>query len=244
MPSVGNYQYLACYTEGTASRALDDLIMPVGGATLTVAQCAAACKTYAYFGVEYSQECYCGNELNAGSVVAPGGSSPAANGCSMTCAGNPNEYCGGPNRLNVYKLSSPSSTSSRASTTSISSSQASTTTSRASTTSSQLPTTTTRASTTTSRAPTTSSQTSTKASSSTLTSSSTVKTSSSTTSKTAGATPTVYPGDDTFDYAGCYVDSVGARALPKQPMANNQMTVESCLSACSQYTYAGIEYGR
>jgi hypothetical protein len=41
-------------------------------------------------------ECYCGNSLNAGSVLANTGD------CSMTCDGNALEYCGGPNRLDLY----------------------------------------------------------------------------------------------------------------------------------------------
>lgn len=106
-PSVvqeaGNFGYIGCYTEATNGRALSGLQNPVGGATLTVDKCAAACSIYTYFGVEYSGECYCGNTLNAGSALANGGNDPAANGCSMTCNGNATTYCGGVNRLNTYK---------------------------------------------------------------------------------------------------------------------------------------------
>jgi hypothetical protein len=51
-------------------------------------------------------ECYCGNSLNAGSVLANTGD------CSMTCDGNALEYCGGPNRLDLYKgaASTPTTT--------------------------------------------------------------------------------------------------------------------------------------
>ena len=48
-------------------------------------------------------ECYCGNALLGGSTRATGGSDPTQNLCDMTCDGNTNEYCGGPNRLNTYQ---------------------------------------------------------------------------------------------------------------------------------------------
>ena len=38
-----------------------------------------------------------------GSALATGGSDPTQNQCDMTCDGNTNEYCGGPNRLNLYQ---------------------------------------------------------------------------------------------------------------------------------------------
>ena len=52
---------------------------------------------------------YCGNSFGAGAVVAPGGNDTTQNGCSVTCQGNPLEYCGGGNRLNAY-VSVPSNT--------------------------------------------------------------------------------------------------------------------------------------
>lgn len=103
---AGDFDYLGCYTEATNGRALSGLANPVDGATLTVDKCAAACNMYTYFGVEYSGECYCGNSLNTGAVLASGGSDPASNGCSMTCNGNVTTYCGGAYRLNTYKKNS------------------------------------------------------------------------------------------------------------------------------------------
>lgn len=115
--TVGAYSYLGCYTEATNGRALSGLQNPESGAGNTVEACAAACSKYTYFGVEYGSECYCGNAFNAGSVLATGASDPSSNGCSMTCAGNSTEYCGGANRLNAYQLNATaaSSTSSAAS---------------------------------------------------------------------------------------------------------------------------------
>jgi hypothetical protein len=69
----------------------------------TVASCVAKCQTggFAYAGLEYGRECYCGDALASGSVVASPASDPSAAGCSMTCSGNNREYCGGPSRLNL-----------------------------------------------------------------------------------------------------------------------------------------------
>jgi hypothetical protein len=56
-------------------------------------------------------QCYCANTLSATSALA------SINDCSMTCAGNASEYCGGSNRLNTYQLAAqiaaPASTRSR-----------------------------------------------------------------------------------------------------------------------------------
>ncbi|KAL8776823.1 MAG: hypothetical protein Q9194_002912, partial [Teloschistes cf. exilis] len=117
VPSIGAYSYLGCYTEGTNGRALTGKQNPVGGATLTNELCAAACQGYTYFGTEYSGECYCGQTLLNGAVLAPGGDDSTANGCSMTCNGNVTELCGGAGRLSTYKLNSTSTTTGTASST-------------------------------------------------------------------------------------------------------------------------------
>ncbi|CAF9936950.1 MAG: hypothetical protein HETSPECPRED_010510 [Heterodermia speciosa] len=96
---IPGYTYQGCFTEATNQRALinktyiDD--------SLTVERCAAVCKNYAKFGVEYSRECYCGDVLQPGSNSAPAGD------CSFTCAGNAAETCGGSNRLDVYQKNPP-----------------------------------------------------------------------------------------------------------------------------------------
>lgn len=48
---------------------------------------------------------YCGNGLEAGSVEAP------VADCSMVCGGDPYEYCGNGNRLELYRLTSAPTTS-------------------------------------------------------------------------------------------------------------------------------------
>ena len=93
--SSGSFNYYGCWTEpASGGRALAAAYYPSN--VLTVPQCVAACQGYKYAGTEYSEECYCANSFTTGSVLAPDGD------CSMTCAGNTNTYCGGPNRLTVY----------------------------------------------------------------------------------------------------------------------------------------------
>ncbi|KAL8936038.1 MAG: hypothetical protein Q9216_005133 [Gyalolechia sp. 2 TL-2023] len=60
--------------------------------------------------------------------------------------------------------------------------------------------------------------------------------------KTSG--PTIVPGNADFSYTGCYTEATSGRALTKLAAANDSMTVQICLSACSEFKYAGIEYGR
>ena len=39
---------------------------------------------------------------NSGANGPVSGTTPTQTGCSMTCSGNSSEFCGGPDRLNVY----------------------------------------------------------------------------------------------------------------------------------------------
>ena len=66
--------------------------------TMTLEACATFCDGYLFWGAEYGRECYCGDSFNAGSTVAP------VTDCSILCAGDSLEYCGGPVRLSVYAL--------------------------------------------------------------------------------------------------------------------------------------------
>ncbi|KAK1676777.1 WSC domain-containing protein [Colletotrichum godetiae] len=71
-----------------------------GDLKMSVLQCTNACQAagYSLAGVEYSSECYCDSQLrNTGSS--------GFDGCNMLCSGNSSEYCGGPNRINVYQAS-------------------------------------------------------------------------------------------------------------------------------------------
>lgn len=184
--NLAGYTYLGCYSEATNNRALSDLQNPIAAAKVSVESCSVACSRYTYFGVEYSGECYCGNTINAGSAKVAG-TTEAQTNCNMVCNGNATEYCGGPNRLNMYQVSAASivkAASGSSTTTSATSSVSTTSASLASTSSSS---TTTKSSTTS-----TSGTTSSSATSSSTTSSSTTSASSSiaTTSSSSSTSPT------------------------------------------------------
>ena len=92
--SIGPFSFKSCFTEASSGRALTAFALADNSITLQT--CAGNCTQYKYFGVEYSRECYCGNSLSAGSIMATDGR------CSMTCSGNSSEVCGGPNGLTLY----------------------------------------------------------------------------------------------------------------------------------------------
>ncbi|KAK4103952.1 heme peroxidase [Parathielavia hyrcaniae] len=116
-PTVGAYTRVGCQTEATAGRALSAKEAFANDA-MTLESCAAYCEGFTYFGTEYGRECYCGNSLNAGSVPAPDSE------CNMLCAGDALEYCGAGNRLELYRLTTISLSTSEAAMTSTTSAAA------------------------------------------------------------------------------------------------------------------------
>lgn len=92
--TVAGYTRLRCATEGSGVRALTGASFAYD--TMTLESCAANCTGFVYFGTEYSRECFCGNSLASSSVEAPDSE------CNMLCAGDPSEYCGAGNRLELY----------------------------------------------------------------------------------------------------------------------------------------------
>lgn len=96
---MSGYAYQGCYTEATNGRALSAKSFNYVG--MTIESCAANCTAYAYFGVEYGRECYCGATLSADSEKTTGGDGP--NGaCRMACSGNKDQTCGDGGKLSLY----------------------------------------------------------------------------------------------------------------------------------------------
>jgi hypothetical protein len=93
-PTVSGYVLLGCWTEGTGVRALSESAFASDDMTLEL--CAEHCAGYRYWATEYSRECFCGNVLHSSSTEAPQAD------CNMVCAGDPFEYCGAGNRLELY----------------------------------------------------------------------------------------------------------------------------------------------
>ncbi|OBT70822.1 hypothetical protein VF21_10119 [Pseudogymnoascus sp. 05NY08] len=100
VPSVGGFNWVSCYTDS-------------GARVLNVENCAAFCNAgnWQLMGLEWMQECYCGNTTNAAANGVP---APTSN-CNMLCSGNVLEYCGAGFRLDFYAKPGPLPSSSSAS---------------------------------------------------------------------------------------------------------------------------------
>ncbi|KAJ6610549.1 WSC domain-containing protein [Mycena sp. CBHHK59/15] len=90
------WKSIGCRGDSTSGRALKHLVA-VASRSMTVESCLDACAVdeYALGGVEYGDECYCGNAL----LYAYG----TSEACNKPCSGNTSEICGGPHALNVYQ---------------------------------------------------------------------------------------------------------------------------------------------
>ncbi|KAM0253661.1 hypothetical protein ACHAQJ_007173 [Trichoderma viride] len=99
-PVVTGWNFRGCYTDSVSARALIAESVPGGPTSMTVEACQTVCKGLGYVlaGLEFADECYCGNSLANGATIAPDGNAQ----CNMNCAGNAAEICGGSNRLDIY----------------------------------------------------------------------------------------------------------------------------------------------
>ncbi|KAJ7364637.1 copper radical oxidase [Mycena albidolilacea] len=93
----GNWSSIGCYTDNTGARTLTGATI-VDPANMTVENCISFCDAnqFIFAGVEFMQECYCDNFIENSGTTAP------VSDCSQLCAGNADEFCGGPGRLNVF----------------------------------------------------------------------------------------------------------------------------------------------
>ncbi|KAM5543649.1 hypothetical protein V8D89_002900 [Ganoderma adspersum] len=96
-PVPSGWTEFGCIAEGTNGRALTGASTTATNMTRGV--CAAFCASQGFTlaGVEFSDECYCDNEMRNGASM----SVVTWNECSNHCAGNSNEICGGPQRLTL-----------------------------------------------------------------------------------------------------------------------------------------------
>ncbi|KAI1139022.1 heme peroxidase [Hypoxylon sp. FL0543] len=103
---LGEYILVGCQKESTVlgTRALGDAAYAYDSMTLEA--CMKNCTGYIYWGTEYGRECYCGDSLHSTSENAP------LTDCNMVCSGDPTEYCGDSNRIELYSTtaSQPAST--------------------------------------------------------------------------------------------------------------------------------------
>lgn len=66
---------------------------------MTLEKCTTFCQKggFAFAGLEYSSECYCGNTLANGATL-----SAFSTQCNMPCSGNAGQTCGGPNAITLF----------------------------------------------------------------------------------------------------------------------------------------------
>ncbi|KAH6691360.1 WSC domain-containing protein [Plectosphaerella plurivora] len=229
---VGEWHFQGCYTEGDGVRALTEGFLADDDMTLET--CAQYCKGSLYFGTQYSRECFCGTTLGRGSGLAAN-----QGDCNMVCAGDASQYCGAGNRLELYIDTDLESTAS--------SSSVATSSSAIPDVSSVIPS----APDATSAISSVPEVTSTEQSAPIITSSSVPSTTSippiasSTSTPAAPATPSVYPGNEDYVYAGCYLEPEPGRLLQRQPLNDgDNMDIDLCIATCEGSNYAGVEYGR
>ncbi|KAI9645759.1 hypothetical protein NHQ30_005191 [Ciborinia camelliae] len=97
--TISDYKPMGCYSDLSSSgRTLAWKQDQIPNANLTIEACLHACKDggYAFAGVEYSQECYCGVVLGNGTAKVD------ESNCQMPCNGNTTELCGGAANLYLY----------------------------------------------------------------------------------------------------------------------------------------------
>ncbi|KAL2064374.1 hypothetical protein VTL71DRAFT_4868 [Oculimacula yallundae] len=96
-----NFTYYACASEPNGARLLPSQVEN-NSTAMTISKCLSKCYNYKYAGVEYGQECWCGNTLN----TVGDGSAPSANltdsKCNFKCPGNSSEFCGVGGAMNLY----------------------------------------------------------------------------------------------------------------------------------------------
>lgn len=93
------FKFLGCAPDSASNRTFS--ATSTNQNTMTNEKCADYCsgKGYSYFGTEYGSECYCSNSIPADKQPVAG--SPGS--CTMKCAGNSTELCGGASGLSVYQ---------------------------------------------------------------------------------------------------------------------------------------------
>jgi hypothetical protein len=92
--------YLGCFVDNTTDgmRALNDFWGKDPSMTIEMCRDLATSQYLRYYGVQYSVECYATNDATSPFMYGP---APSIN-CTMACAGNTTEQCGGDAVNDVY----------------------------------------------------------------------------------------------------------------------------------------------
>ncbi|KAK6523447.1 hypothetical protein TWF281_001429 [Arthrobotrys megalospora] len=94
--SAGTFNNIGCYTDSSSKRVLNGGSWTDGA--MTVEKCVDKAQGFKYAGVEYQTECYWGNAIDSSGQKVN-------DGCTMFCAGDKNEICGGGDRIQIMQNS-------------------------------------------------------------------------------------------------------------------------------------------
>lgn len=92
------YSLTGCIAEGTSGRALTGASFSNNNMTRGVCVSWCADRGFPYAGVEFGRECYCDTQLRNGASTTTIDDSQ----CSIQCANNVNENCGGRSTLDLF----------------------------------------------------------------------------------------------------------------------------------------------
>lgn len=99
---TATWAYQGCFTESTNyNRALNGTFF-IDTTRMTPETCQSFCKSkgYNFAGVEYTQECWCGKEIQ---YVNGAKKLLDDSRCNLPCTGDSKKKCGGAATLNIYK---------------------------------------------------------------------------------------------------------------------------------------------
>lgn len=99
---AGNMTLQGCYSDDTSARTLTYLAYASQNNTIELCTQTCVAAGYTIAGVEYGTQCYCGSTLSGAADYV------IAAACTMPCAGNSSEICGGEARINIYSNGTPS----------------------------------------------------------------------------------------------------------------------------------------
>lgn len=96
-----SYEYISCVRDNKKKRALSSMyVLKNNGPEACYDLCLKKDRDYAYFGLQYEEECFCGKETDN---VFRTGSAPEEE-CDAECPDGSGEMCGGTHRMNVYSF--------------------------------------------------------------------------------------------------------------------------------------------
>ncbi|CZR53720.1 related to glyoxal oxidase precursor [Phialocephala subalpina] len=95
----GSWNYSGCLLDNAVTRTFPYQLEFLNNNTAT--NCLSQCQLFGYGagGMEYGEQCFCGDVQN---VIDSGATLQAEGDCNMVCSGNDSYICGGPSRISYY----------------------------------------------------------------------------------------------------------------------------------------------